>query len=52
MTFPWEDGMYDISQKDVEDAIVQVLMPYIDTCCMSEEKLRAMMHVINTYNCG
>ena len=47
--YPWESRLHDITQVDVEDAIVQVLLPYLD---MTEAELRAVIDDINTYNCG
>ncbi len=47
--YPWDEEMQGIEQKDVEDAIAQALMPYLD---MKEEELRSKIGRISTYNCG
>ena len=47
--YPWYEHFQGITEKDADDAIVQVLMPYLD---MTEKKLRKEIDDISTYNCG
>ena len=47
--FPWEEGMQGITRKDVENAIVKVLSPYVID---SKRKIIQNICYINTVNYG
>lgn len=46
--YPWEERMQGLTEKDVNDAIVQFLRPYVD---MTDDEIRAEIEDISTYNC-
>ena len=47
--YPWESRMQGLTEKDVDDAIVLFLKPYVD---MTDEEIRAEIEDISSYNCG
>ena len=47
--YPWYKRFQGITEQDADDAIVHVLMPYLD---MTEEEIRGEIDDISTYNCG
>lgn len=46
--YPWSPYGAGLVEKDVDDALVKVLQPYVTN---TEEEIRKKIDYINTYNC-
>lgn len=46
--YPWDEYSKGLEEKDVDDALVQFLLPYVND---TEKEIRDKISYINTYNC-
>ena len=46
--YPWDEYSKSLEKKDVDDALVQFLLPYVNN---TEKEIRDKIRYISTYNC-
>lgn len=46
--YPWDEHTKGLEEKDIDDALVQFLTPYVEN---TEEEIRSKIDYISTYNC-